>query len=371
MKSLYVHVPFCRHRCGYCDFPLVAGRDHWIDDFLRALQRESESFTFAAPLATIFFGGGTPTHLSSEQLDRLFSIIDNRATRSPECEVTVEANPNDLDPEKVRCLKANGVTRVSLGVQSFQPAKLQRLERTHAPQHAIAGIERLLAEGFSVGVDLIFGVAGDDQTSWSADLQQAVDLGVPHVSTYHLTIEKGTPFWSRRERGQRLEVDEEIGAELYEMAIDRLTAAGFEHYEVSNFCRPGHASRHNIVYWTGEPYLGWGPGAASFCGGNRWKNHPSVAMYLRRLRAGESPIESRESLPPESSARERLVFGLRRLAGVRRLEFAAATGFAVDQLGGQKLAAWIADGLFIADEHSIRLSRRGLMISDSLWPELL
>lgn len=370
-RSLYVHIPFCRHRCGYCDFPLVAGRDHLIDDYLNAIERELQRFKVAGPLETIFFGGGTPTQLSNKQLERLFAIVAEIAPRVSGCEFTVEANPNDLSPEKLQCLRRNGVSRISLGVQSFQSDKLIRLERTHEPSQAIDGIRRMLAIGFDVSVDLIFGVSGESNAAWSGDLKTAIELGIQHASTYNLTIEKGTSFWSRRLHGQTLDVDESLSAELYETAIDALTAAGFEHYEVSNFCRPGHACRHNEVYWTGRQYLGLGPGAASFCAGVRWKNHASVAMYLRRLRADESPVDSQEKLEPEPAARERLVFGLRRLAGVDAGAFEIATGFSVDRLGGPKLERWVSDGFFVREGQTLRLSRLGLMISDSLWPDLL
>jgi oxygen-independent coproporphyrinogen-3 oxidase len=166
-------------------------------------------------------------------------------------------------------------------------------------------------------------------------------------------------------------VDESLGAEFYESAIDELTGAGFEHYEVSNFCRPGHACRHNEVYWTGRPYLGLGPGAASFCRGMRWKNHASLATYLRRVGEGSTPVSFQEQLEPEAAARERLVFGLRRLAGIEMANFKSASGFSVQQLGGEKIAKWIAAGLVASDGKALRLTRRGLMVSDSLWPELL
>lgn len=370
-RSLYVHVPFCRHRCGYCDFPLVAGRDHLIDEYLRALERESTQFELPLPLETIFFGGGTPSHLSASQLDRLFAIIDSRTRREDGCEITVEANPNDLTPDRIECLKSNGVKRVSLGVQSYQPEKLKQLERTHRPRETVEAIGRLRAHAVAVNVDLIFGLRDDCLTRWLTDLRQAIDLDVQHISTYQLTIEKGTSFWSRRNRGESLEVDEDLGAELYEGAIRELTRSGFEHYEVSNFARPGWTCRHNLAYWSGKPYLGWGPGAASFTAGIRWKNHASVVTYLRRLQAGEPPMDSMERLPPERAARERLVFGLRRIAGVERSEFESATGFSIEQLAGEKLAEWKTLGMIAVDERTIRLTRRGLLVSDSLWPDLL
>lgn len=349
----------------------MAGRDHWIDEYLSAVERESQAFCWETALDTLFLGGGTPTQLSITQFDRLIAIINAWVSRAAGCEVTVEANPNDLTAARIDRLRANGVTRVSLGVQSFHADKLRRLERTHDREQALTGIRQLRSAGLAVNVDLIFGLSGDRIEDWMDDLARAIDAGAEHISTYQLTIEKGTSFWSRRYHGQAIEADESCGAELYEAGIRRLRDAGFEHYEVSNFCRPGFACRHNLAYWSGSPYLGLGPGAASFVAGERWKNHAGVATYLRRLRDGKSPIESREHLPPERAARERLVFGLRRLAGVELREFQSATGFDAERLMGARLFEWITAGLIEVDDRTIRLTHRGLMISDTLWPEIL
>jgi oxygen-independent coproporphyrinogen-3 oxidase len=369
-RSLYVHVPFCRRRCGYCDFSLLTGRDHWIPPYLRAVERELQSFAFSHPLETIFFGGGTPTHLANSELEHLFRLV-NAIPRQPSCEISVEANPNDLTSEKLECLQSLGVTRLSVGAQSFQADKLRRLERTHSSDQAREALRRARDSGLDTSVDLIFGVDGESLEDWVADLDIAIGLEVTHVSTYQLTIEKGTSFWSRRRRGESLGVVDELGANLYETAIARLTSAGFEHYEVSNFCRPGFACRHNEAYWLCEEYVGVGPGAASFCGGARWKNHSGVVAYVRRVLADRSPIVERERLAPEPAARERLIFGLRRLAGVDLAAFRAATGFAVEQLAGDLLSRWESAGLIELDALTLRLTRRGLLISDTLWPDLV
>ncbi len=208
-ESLYVHVPFCRRRCGYCDFALMVGRDRLMDDYVRAISEELSRFQFQRAFRTLYFGGGTPTHLSCEAMERLFRAVRSAVDLSPDCEITVEANPDDLTPEKTDQLRTLGVNRISIGIQSFESAKLQRLERTHRGSQATDCLKRLVAEGWSVSVDLMFGVVGDTVKTWENELRHAVDLGIEHLSTYNLTIEKGTAFWSRWNRGEEIGVDEE------------------------------------------------------------------------------------------------------------------------------------------------------------------
>lgn len=264
-----------------------------------------------------------------------------------------------------------GATRVSLGAQSFRPEKLRVLERDHAAGDIRRVAHRLRQSGMQVGLDLIFATPGETLEQWAADLAAAIALEPNHVSTYGLTFERGTAFWGRRLRGELKDADEELQREMYALAIDRLTAAGFEHYEVSNFALPRCRSRHNQVYWSGDGYFAYGPGAARYLGGVRETNHRSTTTYLHRVLAGESPVAEREELPPEAQARERLVFGLRRMDGVLRREFRVRTGFEVDELADRPLRKFIALGLLADDGERIRLTREGLFVSDAIWPELL
>ncbi len=222
-----------------------------------------------------------------------------------------------------------------------------------------------------VALDLIFGTPGETLDEWQADLDAAIALEPQHVSTYGLTFERGTAFWSRRLRGKLRDVDEELGRDMYALAIDSLSAAGFEHYEVSNFARPGCRSRHNQTYWSGKGYFAVGPGAARYVSGMREINHRSTTTYLRRVLAGESPVAEREQLTSEARSRELLVFGLRRMCGVSRSEFRERTGFDVNALAAGALQKFVGLGLMVDQGDRIRLSREGLFVSDSLWPELL
>jgi oxygen-independent coproporphyrinogen-3 oxidase len=223
----------------------------------------------------------------------------------------------------------------------------------------------------SVSLDLIFGVPGESLDDWRRDLETAISLAPDHVSTYGLTFEKGTAFWSRLSHGELARIEEETERQMYEMAIDLLTAAGFEHYEVSNFARPGHRCRHNETYWRGGQYFAAGPGAARFIDGRRETNHRSTTTYIRRIFAGESPVAESEQLAPEDTARERLVFALRRLEGIDAEQFAAETGFSITALAGDALPRLIDLGLMEIAEGRLKLTRRGLLVSDAIWPEFL
>lgn len=370
-QAAYVHVPFCRHRCGYCNFTLVAGRDDLIEPYLAALERELTWLGQPHPVRTLFVGGGTPTHLPPGHLARLLALLKHWFPLLPGGEWSVEANPVDLDPPRLEVLGQAGINRISLGVQSFAPHKLAVLERDHdaaVVTHAVAAARQVAS---SVSLDLIFGVPGETLVDWQRDLKAALDLQPDHLSTYGLTWEKGTRFWARRLRGQLAPLDEETERAMYEAAIDRLTAAGLEHYEVSNFARPGHRCRHNEVYWRREPFFGAGPGAARLIGGRREVNHRSTWTYVRRVLEGQSPVQEAEHLGPEDAAREQLVLGLRRMEGVELAAFHTSTGFSVAQLGGAALPKMLRQGLLELADGRLRLTRQGLLVSDALWPAFL
>lgn len=370
-RSAYIHVPFCRHRCGYCNFTLVAGRDDLVERFLAALAIELSSLSEPREVDTLFFGGGTPTHLRGRQLQQLLETAARWHPLAEGGEFSVEANPRDIDSETIDILRRGGVTRLSLGAQSFDPEKLARLERDHGPDDIRRAAELARAAGLQVSLDLIFATPEESFDLWRRDLDAALALVPDHVSTYGLTYEQGTSFWNRLRRGQLAQADEELEREMYLAAIDWLTASGLEHYEVSNFALPGRRCRHNEVYWSGASFFAAGPAAARFIEGRREVNVRSVEGYLQRAERGETFTAESEQLEPEASARELLVFGLRRLAGVDRTWFAARTGFDLDRLGGAPLAKYLAAGLLEDHGASIRLTRAGLLISDALWPDLL
>ena len=323
------------------------------------------------PVDTLYFGGGTPTQLSCDNFQRLADLVMRWHPLAEGYEWTVEANPMDVTIQQIKLFEALGVTRISLGVQSFDPQKIQLLERDHEVADNFRAATLVKEGGMQVAVDLIFGCPQEALSTWQSDIDSVLLLEPNHISTYGLTFEKGTQFWSRKQKGQLLELEEDGQRQMYEMAIDQLTAARFEHYEVSNFARSGRRSRHNQVYWSGAPYFAVGPGASRYVGGVRETNHRSTTTYLKRVLAGESPVAEREELSPEGRARELLVFGLRRLEGVDREEFFQQTTWQVDGLVGSQLARLCQLNLLQDDGRRVRLTRKGLLVSDALWPEFL
>ncbi|MCO6457069.1 MAG: radical SAM family heme chaperone HemW [Pirellulaceae bacterium] len=370
-RAVYVHVPFCRHRCGYCNFTVLAGRDDLAPAYLEAVEREMSWLGQPRPVDTLFVGGGTPTHLEPAQLARLLDRTSHWFPPTGRYEWSVEANPGDLRAEILDTLAAAGVTRLSLGVQSFDDRKLRTLERDHRAEQVLRVLDAARPRFESLSLDLIFAVPGESLDDWQRDLRMAVAAPIDHVSCYGLTFERGTRFWGRRLRGQLAPLAEELELKMYELAIDTLESAEFEHYEVSNFARPGHRCRHNEVYWRGEPYFAVGPGAARYVGGRREVNHRSTTNWLQRVRAGQSPVAESEQLAPEPSARERMVLGLRMRAGVDRDDFQRRTGYELDRLLGEQLPLLVDWGLLADDGRRIRLTRRGLVVSDTIWPRLL
>ena len=341
-----------------------------MERYLRAIEVELSALPECVEIDTLFFGGGTPTRLTVPEFQRLAGSLFSRVSLAPGYEWSVEANPVDMTPEYAACLQAVGVNRVSLGAQSFGSDQLTFLERDHTADRIGSACE-MVRSFAKISLDLIFAVPGQSISDWRRDLREALSLAPQHVSTYGLTIEKGTTFWSRRRRGEFVNMDEECERGMYETAIDTLSQAGFIHYEVSNFALPGAYCRHNENYWLGGNYFALGPSAASHFDGERLTNHRSVFTYLARLEKGESPVAEVEKLTPEERARERLVFGLRRLSGIRKSEFEHAAGFTLQELAGDSLSAFQQQKLLTDDGEYLRLTRGGLMVSDSLWPHLL
>lgn len=370
-RAAYVHVPFCAHRCGYCNFTVVARRDDLIGAYLAALQRELSWLGAPRPVETLFLGGGTPTHLPPADLDRLLELVARWFPLLPGGEWTIEANPADLSPARIAVLRQYPIDRVSLGAQSLDAQRLVVLQRDHTPDDVRRAVHRARSFARSVSLDLIFACPGETLAQWQCDLEQALRLEPDHVSCYGLTYERGTLFWSLRRRGALRELDDETQRAMFEHAIDHLAAAGYEHYEVSNYARAGHRCRHNENYWLAGQYYAAGPGAARYVDRCRETNHRSTTTYLRRVLAGQSPVAQREVLTPEEQAREALVLGLRRRDGVDRAAFQQRFGVAVDQLAGEALRRFATWGLLHDDGQSVRLTRDGLLVSDSLWPDLL
>jgi oxygen-independent coproporphyrinogen-3 oxidase len=375
----------------------VAGRDDLIDDYLDCLEIElSQRLPSPWPVQTLFLGGGTPTHLPTDRLRRLLELLGHWLPVQSGGEYSVEANPLDCTESCLTDLRCAGVNRLSLGGQSFDDEKLQTLQRDHNGSQLLAVLDMAKDHFQNLSLDLIFGVPGESLDQWRQDVCMALDSPIVHLSTYGLTIERGANFYGRTLRGGLCELDSETQLSMYLHTIERLTSAGWQHYEVSNFSKPNYACRHNQVYWQGQYWWGFGPGAASFLPtaiakdslpqdktvrpilpkpeyseAVRVTNHRSTTQYLRRLQQGISPIAEREPIDSQQAIRERLVFGLRQRAGIDLGELDAMYGGDASQLFKPYLARFLELGYLEQSGTQLRLTQSGLVISDSLWPDLL
>ena len=374
IRALYLHVPLCRRRCGYCDFysevldpPLVTPL---IDAMLAELEWARGQCTL--DLETVFVGGGTPTVLPPEQLERLLRAAGAPLRRDCQTEFTVEANPATVDALLARLLAAAGVNRISLGAQSFDPAELLTLERIHKTEDVVRTIDVCRTHGIRrISLDLIFGIPRQTLASWERSLRAALALTPEHLSCYALTYEPGTPLQAKLAAGEVERVDHDVEADMYELAIDLLAAAGYEQYEISNFARPGEECRHNLVYWRNEPYLGIGPSAAGYVDGTRYKNVADIRAYCDAVGAGRSPRCEEECLAPEQCARETAMLALRLNRGLDRRAFAERFGSDPAEYFADAVARHGAAGLLEVTGAAIRLTRRGRPLADTVIRDFL
>lgn len=372
-RGVYVHVPFCRHRCHYCDFFTLAGREDAMDAFLDRIEGEIKVATnhLQGPIETMFIGGGTPTLLPAGHLERLLGALRGLVEVGTDCEWTVEANPETVTEEIAGVLADGGVNRVSLGAQSFDPASLKALERQHDPSSVPRSLDRLRAAGIDrLSLDLIFAIPGQDLQGWIADLQQAIGLGVEHLSCYGLIYEKGTPLTRRRDRGLVQQVDEDIEAEMYTSAMEELASNGYEHYEISNWSKPGAACRHNLLYWRNENWWPIGPGASGHVEGLRWKNLPRLGPYIEGT--GLPAVTGIEQLDEDGRIGEAFMLGLRMLEGIEQEQvdslLAGGTRGGVRRDGIER---HMRAGLLEHASGRLRLSGPGLLVADSVMADLL
>ena len=386
MAGLYIHIPFCQSRCIYCGFystTLMELKEAYVE----AVCKETltcppyrEGVKSFGEISTVYLGGGTPSQLSPALLHRLFCHLEESQIiprligrgKGEGLEITMECNPDDLTDEYVTVLSNLPINRISMGAQTFSDERLRFLHRRHQARQVNEAVERLRKAGFqNISIDLMFGFPGETLEDWEADIEETLKLQVEHISAYSLMFEEGTRLYKLREEGKVKETDEELYLKMYETLIDRLTAAGYEHYEISNFARPGFRSHHNSSYWDGTPYLGLGAAAHSYDIDSRWWNISDVREYIRRIQQGESPIEEKEILSKTTRYDDAVMTALRTSRGLYLKDVETSFGQELKEYLMTNALPHLREGRLTMENDYLRLTRKGLFVSDSVMSDLM
>ena len=373
MAGIYIHIPFCKRRCIYCDF-FSTTQSEQKPTYVHALCQELEmrkNYLEGEEIETIYLGGGTPSQLSEDELKEIFTYIYKVYSVSPDAEITLEANPDDLTPEYVAMLRQLPINRISMGIQTFQEETLKLLHRRHTAQQAIEAFKRCREAGFqNISIDLMYGLPGETLDTWEEDLQQAIALHPEHISAYHLIYEEGTALWKLREQHQVEEADEDLSLTLFSTLIDELTTAGYQHYEISNFCLPGLHSRHNSSYWTGKKYLGCGPSAHSFDGSSRQWNVASLEKYIRGILEGEPDFEI-EELDLYTRYNDFVITSIRTCWGMSLSRLRSEYGEELYRYCLRMARPHLDESVLEISDDVLKLTRKGIFISDGIMSDLL
>ncbi|WP_240376574.1 radical SAM family heme chaperone HemW [Bacillus piscicola] len=377
-EAIYVHIPFCTHICYYCDFNKVFIKDQPVDDYIEALRREiADAFSNEAdpsPIHSVYIGGGTPTALNVEQLERVVSSIKEFAPldTTKELEFTVEVNPGEADREKFQIMKRAGVNRLSIGVQSFDNELLKKIGRAHSSDEAVQTVELAKSVGFdNISLDLMFGLPGQTLSVWKETIAKALSLHIPHFSAYSLKIEKKTRFYNWYQRGELQPLSEDLEADMYETLDHELTKAGYTAYEISNFARPGYESRHNKTYWKNDEYYGFGAGAHGYINSIRYANVGPVPHYIKAVNEERNPAREKHQVPVTEKMEEEMFMGLRMKAGVDKERFRRKYGRSCFDVFGSVIPELLNSGLLAETEQSIHLTEKGKLLGNEVFAKFL
>ena len=374
--GLYIHIPYCIHKCGYCDFnshPIKQDEmNHYIDALVAEMKHYAKTYSNTNIIRTIFLGGGTPTTLTVYQLERILKECVSEFTVASDAEITIEANPATIDIEQLKSIRQTGYNRISIGVQSFDKAELKLLDRAHGPEEIHSTVDRARKAGFdNLSLDLMFAVPNQSLSSWESNLNKALEKNPEHLSTYNLTIEQGTAFSKLQSNGKLIMPDDDHQLELYKKTIERLTKKGFHHYEISNFARRGKECKHNITYWENKNTLGLGAGASSYMNGTRFKNINLPAHYIRQVKEKKIAVEHSETLELRQAMGETIMLGLRLLQGISIHQFEKRFQISFINLFRNIISALKEKELVIIEKDYLRLSQKGLFWADSVILEFI
>jgi len=373
MAGIYIHIPFCKRRCIYCDF-FSTTQSEKRPTYIHALCQELEmrkNYLEGEEIETIYLGGGTPSQLTEKELNEIFTSLYNIYKVKEDAEITLEANPDDLTPEYVSMLRRLPINRISMGIQTFQEETLKQLHRRHTARQAIEAFHRCREADFrNISIDLMYGLPGETLDTWKEDLQQAIALHPEHISAYHLIYEEGTALWKLREEHQVEEADEDLSVTLFKTLIDELKQAGYQHYEISNFCLPGLHSRHNSSYWTGKKYLGCGPSAHSYDGTSRQWNVSSLEKYIHAIHQGKPDFEI-EELDLYTRYNDFVITSIRTSWGMSLSHLRMVYGEELYRYCLRMSKPHLSQGVLEIKEDTLKLTQEGIFISDGIMSDLL
>lgn len=373
-KAIYIHIPFCSHICYYCDFNKVFLEGQPVDDYIEACCHEFGLYAeelAAEEIKTIYVGGGTPSTLTSAQIEKLFTGLKKYTHWSPNIEVTFEMNPNDITTELLNTLKQCGINRLSIGVQAFDNALLKRIGRQHSAEEALEALQIVKASSFTnVSIDLIFGLPRQSYTEFEQTLDIAFRLNLPHYSIYSLILENKTVFYNLMRQGKLNLPTQDEEAEMFQLVIARMQAEGFDHYEISNYGKPGYESKHNLIYWANEEYFGFGAGAHGYLSGRRYQNFGPIQHYLQGIRSGSAVLREKV-LTKAEQIEEEMFLGLRRRKGVDLDHFEAKFKLDAEELYAEQIARLKEEGLLMQKGRQIALTPHGLFLGNEAFQEFL
>jgi oxygen-independent coproporphyrinogen III oxidase len=372
-RAAYIHVPFCISKCAYCDFNSFAGKESIFNDYTIALIKEIKSTNIAdnqKPLKTVYFGGGTPTILEANQLVSILNQINTKFGIEEHAEITIEANPGTIDIDKLKTLRKAGFNRLSIGVQSFDDSYLKMLGRTHNSKDVFTAFEIARKAGFdNISMDLIFGLPNQTLENWKTQLNKAIELEPSHISAYELTIEENTPLYNAFKRNEYLEIDSDLQIEMFEYCSEFLTNAGYEHYEVSNYAKPGLKSKHNQIYWKNLPYYGFGASAVSYINGVRAKRIDNPEDYIAAMNKGNAIISESETIEGIKLISETIMLGLRMKDGINIDEINSRFGIDILNLFNSQIITLKEKHLIPINENYLRTTLKGFHLLNDVITE--
>ncbi|MFF2754259.1 radical SAM family heme chaperone HemW [Psychrobacillus sp. NPDC058041] len=375
VRGIYIHIPFCHQICNYCDFNKFFFHNQPVDEYIESLGKEMTMYKEQlknSSIETIFIGGGTPTSLTEKQLERLFTLIHSHIPMNKIIEFTSEANPDELTFEKMKLMRSFGVNRLSMGVQTFDQDLLKVLGRTHSNEHVYSVIENAKQIGFpSISMDLMYGLPNQTMEQWEHSLKEAYRLKIPHISAYSLLVEPKTVFYNLMSKGKLSLPGEDLEAEMYSYLLDEMQKQGYNQYEISNFSFKEKESRHNLLYWDNDEYLGLGAGAHGYVNNIRYSNHGPLKKYMESLESNEKPIMQKKEVTDIEKMEEEMFLGLRKNAGISLKKFEIRYGKTLQNVYGKELDELIQNELIILEDDFVKLTRRGRFVGNEVFQYFL